>query len=84
MLFKASSFFWYIQRFHKGFNFWNGENLKPKYQPLDALKLYAYKNSLVAKLGDPIECLKHNGHSLAQAYSMVGIKVSFVDVVDML
>ena len=38
---------------------------------------------LVAKLGDPIECLKHNGHSLAQGYSMVGIKVSFVDIVDM-
>ena len=39
---------------------------------------------LMAKLGDPIECLKRSGRSLIRGDSMVDIKVSFVDVVDIL
>ena len=39
---------------------------------------------LMAKLGDPIECLKCSGSSLTREDFTVDIKVSFVDVVDML
>ena len=38
----------------------------------------------MATLGDPIECLKRSGPSLTRGDSTVDIKVSFVDVVDML
>ena len=38
----------------------------------------------MAKLGDLIECLKRSGRSLTLGDSTVDIKVSFIDVVDML
>ena len=38
----------------------------------------------LSKLGDPIECLKRSGRSLTRGDSTADIKVSFVDVVDML
>ena len=38
---------------------------------------------LMAKLGDPIKCLKRSGRSLTRRDSTVYIKVSFVGVADM-
>ena len=43
ILFGASSFFWSIKMFLKSFSFWDVENIKPKFQPRYAYKLYAYE-----------------------------------------
>ena len=47
-----------------------------------SIRLNEFK--LMARLDDPIECLKHNGGSLTRENSTGDIKVSFIDAVDML
>ena len=43
ILFRTSLFFWYVKILLRSFSFWDIENVKPKFQPRYAYKLYAYK-----------------------------------------
>ena len=43
ILFRKSLFFWYMKILLRSFSFWDIENVKPKFQPRCAYKLYAYK-----------------------------------------
>ena len=47
ILFRKSLFFWYMKIFLRSFSFWNIENVKPKFQPRNAYKIYAYKKKSV-------------------------------------
>ena len=43
ILLRTSLFFWYMKILLRSFSFWDIENVKPKFQPRYAYKLYAYK-----------------------------------------
>ena len=43
ILFRASLFFWYMKILLRSFSFWDIENVKPKFHPRYAYKLYAYE-----------------------------------------
>ena len=43
ILFRKNFFFWYMKILLRSFSFWDIENVKPKFQPRCAYKLYAYK-----------------------------------------
>ena len=47
ILFRKNLFFWYMKIFLRSFSFWNIENVKPKFQPRNAYKIYAYKKKSV-------------------------------------
>ena len=46
ILLRTSWFFWYIKIFIRSFSFWDIKNVKAKFQPRYAYKLYAYKKRL--------------------------------------
>ena len=46
ILFRTSLFFWYMKMLLRSFRIWNIENVKSKFQPRYAYKLYAYKKGL--------------------------------------
>ena len=43
ILFRTSLFFWYMKILPRSFSFWDIENVKLRFQPRYAYKLYAYK-----------------------------------------
>ena len=43
ILLRTSLFFWYMKILLRSFNFWGIKNVKAKFQPRYAYKLYAYK-----------------------------------------
>ena len=43
VLFRKSLFFWYMKVLLRSFRFWDIENVKHKFQPRYAYKLYAHK-----------------------------------------
>ena len=43
ILLRTSLFFWYLKILLRSFNFWDIKNVKVKFKPRYACKLYAYK-----------------------------------------
>ena len=46
ILIRTSLLFWYMKILLRSFSFWNIKNVKAKFQPSYAYKVYAYKNGV--------------------------------------
>ena len=46
ILFRKSLFFWYMKILLSSFRVWGIENVKPKFQPRNAYKIYAFKKKV--------------------------------------